>query len=209
MVTKGTNEPYRIMTSRAEYRLVLRQDNADQRLTEKSYLIGLADEERYKRYLDKKEAVENEMVRLEEKTVSPSEVNSFLEARGTSPVNGRVSFAELLKRPQITYEDLAEIDDETRPELSYHEVTLLEVQIKYEGYIKKQLQQIARYKKLENRRLAEELDYSQIEGLRLEAVQKLNQLKPSSVGQASRISGVSPADINVLLVYLEKKKRGS
>ena len=149
------------------------------------------------------------MVRLEEKTVSPSEVNSFLEARGTSPVNGRVSFAELLKRPQITYEDLAEIDDETRPELSYHEVTLLEVQIKYEGYIKKQLQQIARYKKLENRRLAEELDYSQIEGLRLEAVQKLNQLKPSSVGQASRISGVSPADINVLLVYLEKKKRGS
>ena len=197
------------MTSRAEYRLVLRQDNADQRLTEKSYLIGLADEERYKRYLDKKEAVENEMVRLEEKTVSPSEVNSFLEARGTSPVNGRVSFAELLKRPQITYEDLAEIDDETRPELSYHEVTLLEVQIKYEGYIKKQLQQIARYKKLENRRLAEELDYSQIEGLRLEAVQKLNQLKPSSVGQASRISGVSPADINVLLVYLEKKKRGS
>ena len=209
MVTKGTNEPYRIMTSRAEYRLVLRQDNADQRLTEKSYLIGLADEERYKRYLDKKEAVENEMVRLEEKTVSPSEVNSFLEARGTSPVNGRVSFAELLKRPQITYEDLAEIDDETRPELSYHEVTLLEVQIKYEGYIKKQLQQIARYKKLENRRLAEELDYSQIEGLRLEAVQKLNQLKPSSVGQASRISGVSPADINVLLVHLEKKKRGS
>ena len=209
LVTKGTNEPYRIMTSRAEYRLVLRQDNADQRLTEKSYEIGLADEERYKRYLEKKEAVENEMTRLEEKTVTPSEVNSFLEAHGTSTVNGRVSFAELLKRPQITYEDLAEIDDETRPGLSYHEVTQLEVQIKYEGYIQKQMQQIARFKKLENRRLPEELNYQEIEGLRIEAVQKLNQIKPASVGQASRISGVSPADINVLLVYLEKRRRGN
>ena len=209
LVTKGTNEPYRIMTSRAEYRLVLRQDNADQRLTEKSYEIGLADGERYKRYLEKKEAVEKELIRLEEKTVSPAEVNSFLEAHGTSSVNGRVSFSELLKRPQITYEDLAEIDDETRPELSYHEVTQLEVQIKYEGYIQKQMQQIARFKKLENRRLPEELNYQEIEGLRIEAVQKLNQIKPASVGQASRISGVSPADINVLLVYLEKRRRGS
>ena len=209
LVTKGTNEPYRIMTSRAEYRLVLRQDNADQRLTEKSYKIGLADEETYRRYKSKKEAVEKEMIRLTEKTVSPSEVNAFLESHGTSPVNGRISFAELLKRPQITYADLKEIDDETRPELSYHEVTQLEVQIKYEGYIAKQLQQIARFKKLENRRLSEDLDYSEIEGLRLEAVQKLNQIKPESVGQASRISGVSPADINVLLVYLEKRKRGN
>ena len=209
LVTKGTNEPYRIMTSRAEYRLVLRQDNADQRLTEKSYEIGLAGEERYKRYLDKKESVEKEMARLTEKTVSPSEVNSFLEAHGTSTVNGRVSFSELLKRPQITYEDLAEIDDETRPALSYHEVTQLEVQIKYEGYIQKQMQQIARFKKLENRPLPEELDYQEIEGLRIEAVQKLNQIKPASVGQASRISGVSPADINVLLVYLEKRRRGN
>ena len=136
-------------------------------------------------------------------------MNAFLESHGTSPVNGRISFAELLKRPQITYADLKEIDDETRPELSYHEVTQLEVQIKYEGYIAKQLQQIARFKKLENRRLSEDLDYSEIEGLRLEAVQKLNQIKPESVGQASRISGVSPADINVLLVYLEKRKRGN
>ena len=209
LVTKGTNEPYRIMTSRAEYRLVLRQDNADQRLTEKAYELGLADEARYRRYLGKKEAVEKEMSRLTEKTVAPLEVNSFLEAHGTSPVNGRVSLAELLRRPQITYSDLEEIDDDTRPELSYHEVTQLEVQIKYEGYIQKQQQQIARFKRLENRRLPEELDYQEIEGLRLEAVQKLNQIKPSSVGQASRISGVSPADINVLLVYLEKRRRGS
>ena len=208
LVTKGTNEPYRIMTSRAEYRLVLRQDNADQRLTEKSYQIGLATEERYQRFLAKKEAVAAELARLEEKTVTPAQANDFLEAKGTSAIAGRVSFAELLKRPQITYGDLAEIDDETRPELSAHEITQLEVQIKYEGYIQKQQAQIARHKKLENRHLDESLDYSQIEGLRIEAVQKLNQIKPNSVGQASRISGVSPADINVLLVYLEKKKRG-
>ena len=209
LVTKGTNEPYRIMTSRAEYRLVLRQDNADQRLTEKSYQIGLATEERYQRFLAKKEAVAAELARLEEKTVTPAQANDFLEAKGTSAIAGRVSLAELLKRPQITYGDLAEIDDETRPELSAHEITQLEVQIKYEGYIQKQQAQIARHKKLENRHLDESLDYSQIEGLRIEAVQKLNQIKPNSVGQASRISGVSPADINVLLVYLEKKKRGN
>ena len=209
LVTKGTNEPYRIMTSRAEYRLVLRQDNADQRLTEKSYEIGLATEERYQRFLAKKEAVAAELARLEEKTVTPAQANDFLEAKGTSAIAGRVSLAELLKRPQITYGDLAEIDDETRPELSAHEITQLEVQIKYEGYIQKQQAQIARHKKLENRHLDESLDYSQIEGLRIEAVQKLNQIKPNSVGQASRISGVSPADINVLLVYLEKKKRGN
>jgi len=209
LVTKGTNEPYRIMTSRAEYRLVLRQDNADQRLTEKSYEIGLATEERYQRFLAKKEAVAAELTRLEEKTVTPAQANGFLEAKGTSAIAGRVSFAELLKRPQINYEDLAEIDDETRPELSSHEITQLEVQIKYEGYIQKQQAQIARHKKLENRSLDESIDYSAIDGLRIEAAQKLNQIKPNSVGQASRISGVSPADINVLLVYLEKKKRGN
>ena len=187
---------------------MLRQDHADQRHTVKSYEIGLADEERYRRYKAKKDAVEKEMERLWEKTAAPPDVNAFLEAHGTSPISGRVPFAELLKRPQITYADLEEIDDETRPVLSYHEVTQLEVQIKYEGYIRKQLQQIARFKKLENRQLSEELDYQEIEGLRIEAVQKLNQIKPSSVGQASRISGVSPADINVLLVYLEKRRRG-
>lgn len=208
LVTKGTNEPYRIMTSRAEYRLVLRQDNADLRLTDKGYAVGLASEERYARYLKKKENVEREMKRLEEKTFLPSEVNDFLETMGTSAVCGRISMAELLKRPQITYESLKAIDDQTRPSLSYHEVTQLEVQIKYEGYINKQLAQIERFKKLEDKRLPQNMDYNLVEGLRIEACQKLNQIKPESVGQASRISGVSPADINVLLIYLEKKRRG-
>ncbi len=207
LVTKGTNEPYRIMTSRAEYRLVLRQDNADQRLTEAGYRVGLVSQERYSKYLQKKEAVEKETARLEEKQLSPKDVNDFLNNHGTTPVQNRVSMAELLRRPQISYEDLEELDDDTRPDLSYHEKTELEVQIKYAGYIQKQLQQIERYKKLENRKLSDALNYSQIEGLRIEAVQKLNQIKPESVGQASRISGVSPADINVLLVYLEKQRR--
>ena len=208
LVTKGTNEPYRIMTSRAEYRLVLRQDNADLRLTDKGYAVGLAGEERYARYLKKKENVEREMKRLEEKTFLPSEVNDFLETMGTSAVSGRISMAELLKRPQITYESLKATDDQTRPSLSYHEVTQLEVQIKYEGYINKQLAQIERFKKLEDKRLPQDMNYNLVEGLRIEACQKLNQIKPESVGQASRISGVSPADINVLLIYLEKKRRG-
>ncbi len=207
LVTKGTNEPYRIMTSRAEYRLLLRQDNADQRLTERSYRIGLATQERYDRFLEKKARVEKELARLKEKSVTPNEANEFLEAHGTAPIDCRVSFAELLKRPQITYENLAELDDETRPSLSYHEVTQLEVQIKYEGYIQKQLAQVERAKKLEDKKLAEDLDYSQIDGLRIEAIQKLSQVRPLTLGQASRISGVSPADINVIMVYLEKKRR--
>ncbi len=207
LVTKGTNEPYRIMTSRAEYRLLLRQDNADLRLTEKSYSIGLATKERYDRCLAAKENVEKEMARLREKTVAPKEVNEFLVKHGTSEVDGRISLAELLKRPQLSYDDLAEIDDETRPNLSYHEITQLEVQIKYEGYIQKQLRQVERYKKLENKKLDEDFDYSAVEGLRIEAVQKLDKIRPVTMGQASRISGVSPADINVLMVYLEKKRR--
>ena len=207
LVTKGTNEPYRIMTSRAEYRLLLRQDNADQRLTEKAYRLGLADEERYRRYLEKTEAVKKEKERLEAKTLGAAELRDFLIAHGTTEVEGRTSFMELLKRPQISYDDLAEIDDESRPGLTYHEKTQLEVEIKYEGYITKQLQQIERYKRLEDRKLSEDMDYSNIDGLRLEARQKLDQVKPLSIGQASRISGVSPADINVLMVYLEKKRR--
>ena len=207
LVTKGTNEPYRIMTSRAEYRLVLRQDNADLRLTEKGYEIGLASQERYERYLRKKENVEKESARLTETTFAPGEVNDFLKNHGTSPVQGRVSMAELLKRPQISYSDLAEIDNDSRPQLSYHEVTQLEVQIKYEGYIQKQLTQIERFRRLEDKALPQDMNYDCVEGLRIEAAQKLNQLRPESVGQASRISGVSPADINVLLVYLEKNRR--
>ena len=207
LVTKGTNEPYRIMTSRAEYRLLLRQDNADLRLTEKSYSIGLATKERYDRFLKTKEIVQQEMNRLREKTVSPEEINDFLEKHESAPISGRVSLAELLKRPQITYENLTEIDGADRPQLSYHEMTQLEVQLKYEGYIQKQLQQVERYKKLESRRLDENLDYAGIEGLRIEAMQKLSQIRPASLGQASRISGVSPADINVIMVYLEKKRR--
>lgn len=207
LVTKGTNEPYRIMTSRAEYRLVLRQDNADQRLTEKGYAVGLASEERFARYLAKKDAVAAEIERLENKMVGPKDADEFLTAHGTSGLNSKVSMAELLRRPQLSYADLAEIDDETRPSLSSHEVTQLEVQVKYEGYIQKQMAQIERYKKLENKKLMQDFDYNQIEGLRIEAAQKLNQIQPASVGQASRISGVSPADINVLLVYLEKQRR--
>ena len=206
LVTKGTNEPYRIMTSRAEYRLLLRQDNADLRLTEKSYRIGLADKERYNKFLEKKKIVEEEQERLETTYVYPKEANPFLEKTGSSPLSNKATLAELLKRPQVTYENLAEIDPD-RKQLSSHAETQLAVQIKYEGYISKQLSQIERFKKLETKALDENLDYSEIEGLRIEAMQKLNQIKPRSVGQAGRISGVSPADINVLLVYLEKKRR--
>ena len=206
LVTKGTNEPYRIMTSRAEYRLLLRQDNADLRLTEKSYRIGLADEDRYQRFLKKKENVEREKNRLEQTFVQPADANEYLEKIGSSPLQNRSSLAELMKRPEVTYENLKEIDGD-RPQLSSHEKKQLEVQIKYEFYIKKQLNQIDRFKKLENKGLSADMDYSLIEGLRIEAMQKLNQIKPASVGQASRISGVSPADINVLLIYLEKQRR--
>ena len=206
LITKGTNEPYRIMTSRAEYRLVLRQDNADLRLTEKAYQIGLASEKRYRRYTETKQAVEKELKRLENCLVLPGEINNFLEKHGSTPLQNRISLAELMKRPEMNYELMAEIDPD-RPKLSKHAVTQLEVQIKYQGYIVKQLQQIERFKKLEKRKLPDNFNYDQIEGLRIEARQKLSRLQPVSVGQATRISGVSPADINVLLIHLEKQKR--
>lgn len=206
LVTKGTNEPYRIMTSRAEYRLVLRQDNADLRLTEKGYALGLASKERYLRFMEKKEIVEKEKKRLQKKLLAPEEINDYLIEKGSAPVDNKISMMELMKRPQITYTDLAFADPD-RPLLSDHAKAQLEVQIKYEGYIKKQEQQIQKFKKLENKRLDSEFDYEKVDGLRLEARQKLNQLKPVSLGQASRISGVSPADINVLLIYLEKMRR--
>ncbi|MBR6444232.1 MAG: tRNA uridine-5-carboxymethylaminomethyl(34) synthesis enzyme MnmG, partial [Firmicutes bacterium] len=206
LVTKGTNEPYRIMTSRAEYRIVLRQDNADLRLTEKSYRLGLATEERYQRLLEKKKLVEQERKRLENTYAMPGETDAFMEKMGGAPLKNKTSLADMMRRPEITYDDLAEIDPE-RPALSDHVKTQMAVQIKYEGYISKQLQEIRRFQKLENMKLAEDLDYSNIRGLRIEAAEKLANQRPLSVGQASRISGVSPADINVLLVYLEKERR--
>ncbi len=206
LVTKGTNEPYRIMTSRAEYRLILRQDNADLRLTEKAYEIGLATEERYKRFMDNRNSVNLENARLCNTFPPVSSVNDFLVQHGSSPVKNKISLGELLKRPQVTYKDLETIDGE-RPELSDHIIAKVEVEIKYAGYIQKQIQQVEKFKKLENRKLDEKLDYSKVDGLRIEARQKLSQFKPQSLGQASRISGVSPSDINVLLIYLEREKR--
>lgn len=205
LVTKGTEEPYRIMTSRAEYRLLLRQDNAADRLTEKSYKIGLATEERYQRYLQIKNETEAEIKRLENTTVGPADADEFLISVGSSPLQNRVSLADLLRRPQVTYENLAAIDHE-RPALSYHSKVQVHVNIKYEGYISKQLKQIEKFKKLENRKLPHDMDYSQLDGLRLEAREKLNAFRPDSVGQASRISGISPADINVLLIHLERMR---
>ena len=206
LVTKGTNEPYRIMTSRAEYRLLLRQDNADMRLTERGYAVGLVKKDRYERLLKKKEVVTAEIDRLKKKILQPDVVNPFLEEKGSTPVKSGISLLELLKRPEITYDEAAVIDD-VRPKLSAHQKTMMEVQIKYEGYIIKQQQQIEKFKKLEHKKLPSDLDYFSIEGLRIEARQKLDALRPVSVGQASRISGVSPADINVLLIWLEKMRR--
>ena len=206
LITKGTNEPYRIMTSRAEYRLLLRQDNADIRLTERAYRIGLASSERFEKYLHTKKVVEEEHKRLRQKTVTPAEVNEYMEKYGSTPLQNRASLAELIKRPELNYRALEEIDTD-RPALSDHEADHLEVLIKYEGYISKQLLQVEKFKKLENRKLSPDFDYNQVSGLRIEAYQKLNKFKPLSLGQASRISGVSPADINVLLIHLEKERR--
>lgn len=206
LVTKGTNEPYRIMTSRAEYRLVLRQDNADLRLTEKSYYLGLATQERFDRLQEKKKAVADELERLANTKVKPDAVNDYLTEWGTTPVDGSVSLLELLKRPQVDYEKLGAVDTD-RPHLSQHAIDNLEVQIKYEGYIKKQMAQIERFKRLEDKKLSADFDYNMVDGLRNEAKEKLNSMKPLSLGQASRISGVSPADINVLLIHLEKNRR--
>jgi len=206
LVTKGTNEPYRIMTSRAEYRLVLRQDNADLRLTERGFALGLVKQDRYDKFLQKRAIVEQETERLQKKIVKPEAVNEFLAAHGSAPLKTAMPLIEVLRRPEISYDDAAEIDD-ARPELSEHQKTMMEVQIKYEGYIEKQQQQIEKFKRLENKKLPQGFDYQNVEGMRMEARQKLNQFQPLSVGQASRISGVSPADINVLLIHLEKLRR--
>ena len=206
IVTKGTNEPYRMMTSRAEYRLLLRQDNADLRLTEKGYEIGLISEERYKKFLEKKEKIAKEIERLKNTIVKPNkEVNEFLKKMGTSEITTGSKLSELLKRAEITYASL-EVIDRDRKDLPEQVKEQVEVQIKYEGYIKMQETQVEKFKKLERKLLPEDIDYTTIKGISLEARQKLNKHKPHSIGQASRISGVSPADISVLLVYLQTRK---
>ena len=206
IVTKGTNEPYRMMTSRAEYRLLLRQDNADLRLTEIGHEVGLISDERYQKFLNKKANIEKEIQRLKEETVKPTEkVNELLKKYGTTELSTGTKMSELLKRTELDYNKLAPID-ENRPELTLQEKEEVEIQIKYEGYIKMQEAQVEKFKKLETKLLPEELDYEQIKGLSLEARQKLNKFKPRSIGQASRISGVSPAEISVLLIYLQVNK---
>ncbi len=204
IVTKGTNEPYRMMTSRAEYRLLLRQDNADLRLTQIGYEVGLISQERYQKFLAKKENIEKEVKRLKELTVKPQkEVNQLLKENGTTELSTGTKMAELLKRTELDYDKLAVIDKE-RPILTKQEKDEVEIQIKYEGYIKMQEAQVEKFKKLESKLLPENVDYETISGISLEGRQKLNKLKPNSIGQASRISGVSPADIAVLLVYLQQ-----
>ncbi|MBP3701336.1 MAG: tRNA uridine-5-carboxymethylaminomethyl(34) synthesis enzyme MnmG [Lachnospiraceae bacterium] len=207
LVTKENFEPYRMMTSRAEYRLLLRQDNADQRLTPIGYEIGLIDEERYQKLRQKEAAIEAEMKRLEAATVGANEkVQFFLESHGSTLLKSGSTLAELVRRPELCYEDLAPLDP-LRPNLSFDVIQQVNINIKYDGYIRRQNSQVQQFKKLEKRKLDPGFDYSQIKGLRREAIQKLNQFRPISIGQASRISGVSPADISVLLVYLEQMNR--
>ena len=205
IVTKGTNEPYRMMTSRAEYRLLLRQDNADLRLTEIGHNVGLINQERFDRFQNKRKNIENEIKRLRELIVKPSEeVNKILKENNTTELSTGTKMAELLKRTELNY-DLLEPIDKDRPDLSYQEKQEVEIQIKYEGYIKMQEAQVEKFKKLESKILPENIDYEQIKGISLEGRQKLNKFKPHSIGQASRISGVSPADISVLLIYLQQR----
>ena len=206
IVTKGVTEPYRMMTSRAEYRLLLRQDNADLRLTEIGHEVGLISDDRYDKSLIKKKAIEDEVERLRNVVVKPTEINNnHLESIGTTRITTGFKMADLLKRPQVTYENLALIDVD-RVELDERVKKEVEILLKYEGYINLESVQVDKFKKLENKKLSEDINYSEISGLRLEARQKLDKVKPSSVGQASRISGVSPADITVLLIWLETNK---
>ncbi len=208
LVTKGANEPYRMMTSRSEYRLVLRQDNADERLTPLGYEIGLISEERYRRFLEKQELKKQELKRLKTTVISPAEqVNRILVSRETSQISTGVRLIDLLKRPQLDYASLSEVDL-TRPKLDPNIFEQVEIEIKYEGYIQKQLKQVEQMKKLEKKHLPKDFDYKDIKGLRLEAQEKLNKIKPLNIGQASRISGVSPADISVLLIWLSGQNRG-
>lgn len=207
IITKGTEEPYRMMTSRSEYRLLLRQDNADLRLTPIGHEIGLISDERYTAFLHKKAAVEQEKERLTRLMIKPGEhTNKVLEGIGSSPIKSGVTLAELIRRPEVGYANTAALDPE-RPVLSDAVCEQVEVQIKYDGYIKKQVAQVEQFKKMEKKLIPENIDYTAIGGLRLEAVEKLTDIQPKSMGQASRISGVSPADLSVLLIYLEQNRR--
>lgn len=209
LVTRGSMEPYRMMTSRAEYRLLLRQDNADERLTKKGYDIGLISEERYKRFLEKERLINEEIERVNHVTVTPKEaVQELLDSCSSTRLKSGVKLSDLIKRPELDYFKLEPIDME-RPELPFDVMEEVNIKIKYEGYIKQQMNQVNQFKKMENKLLPEDIDYSEIKNLRLEAIQKLNNIRPASIGQASRITGVSPADITVLLIYLEQNKKRS
>ena len=205
LVTKESHEPYRMMTSRAEYRLLLRQDNADLRLTKKGYEIGLISEERYQKLLRKEDLIQKEIERVEHINLGTSEaVQNLLKQHESTPLTSGTTMAELIRRPELNYEALAPVDP-NRPELDYDVVEQVNINIKYDGYIKRQQRQVEQFKKLESKLIPEDINYDEIQSLRIEAKQKLNEMRPSSIGQASRISGVSPADVSVLLVYLERK----
>jgi len=207
IVTKGTNEPYRMMTSRAEYRLLLRQDNSDKRLTKIGYEAGLISEERYNKFIKKWENIEKEIERLKKTTIKPTEeVNKILREKNTAEISTGVKLAELLKRTEIEYNDILKID-KAAPDLSREEQEEAQIEIKYEGYINLQMVQVEKFKKLESKILPENMDYLNLQGISLEARQKLDKFRPTSIGQASRISGISPADISVLLIHLEQIKR--
>lgn len=207
LVTKGTNEPYRMMTSRAEYRLLLRQDNADKRMTPLGYKLGLISEERYQKYLTKISMIEDEVNRIKEVYVSPSdEVNDIMKSYNTTPITTGISLEELIRRPELDYNKTASFDKKRKP-LDSDITEQVENMIKYEGYIARQIKQVEQYKKMEGKLIPEDIDYNNVGNLRLEAIQKLNQVRPSSIGQASRISGVSPADISVLLVYVKSLQK--
>ena len=206
LVTKENREPYRMMTSRAEYRLLLRQDNADLRLTKKGYEVGLISEERYQALLRKEKEIEEEIKRVEHTNIGANEkVQAFLEKHGSTPLKSGTTLRELIRRPELSYEELAEID-ENRPELRADVQEQVNIEIKYEGYIQRQKRQVEQFKKLETKKIPKDIDYDDVYSLRLEAKQKLKEYEPTSIGQASRISGVSPADISVLLVYLESHR---
>lgn len=196
-------KPYRMMTSRAEYRLLLRQDNADFRLTDLGYRVGLVTEERYDKFIKRKQNIENELERLKNlKVTNKKEINEFLISLNSAELRKPITFYELLQRPELDYFDLKQIDSE-RPELPHDVGEQINILTKYEGYIQSQLEQVAQFKKFEKKLLPKDINYSDIKGLRTEAIQKLSDIRPISIGQATRISGVSPADISVLLIYLE------